>query len=59
MSEEIKISKQWIAKAKNDLLNADDWFMPTEEDAKEAREAASRVISWLQNAKPEILPNHP
>ena len=24
MSEEIKISKQWIAKAKNDLLNANN-----------------------------------
>lgn len=132
MSEEIEISKQWIAKAKNDLLDADnnlkaeetpfdtvcfhcqqaaekflkaylvangnlypishdlililenilpfdstaevlredlallmpysveirypdDWFMPTEEDAKEAREAVSRVMSWLQNAKPEIF----
>lgn len=132
MSEEIEISKQWIAKAKNDLLDADnnlkaeetpfdtvcfhcqqaaekflkaylvansspypishdlililekilpfdssaevlredlallmpyaieirypdDWVMPTEEDAKEAREAVSRVMSWLQNAKPEIL----
>ena len=29
--------------------------MPTEEDAKEAREAVSRVMSWLQNAKPEIF----
>jgi hypothetical protein len=24
MSEEIEVSKQWIAKAKNDLLNADN-----------------------------------
>lgn len=24
MSEEIKVSKQWIAKAKNDLLDADN-----------------------------------
>ena len=24
MSEEIKIAKQWLAKAKNDLLNADN-----------------------------------
>jgi HEPN domain-containing protein len=132
MSEEIEISKHWIAKAKNDLLDADnnlkaeetpfdtvcfhcqqaaekflkaylvannspypishdlililekilpfdssaevlredlallmpyaveirypdDWFMPTEEDAKEAREAVSRVMSWLQNAKAEIF----
>ena len=33
----------------------DDWFMPTKEDAKEAREAVLHVIIWLQNAKPEIF----
>ncbi len=132
MTEEIEVSKQWIAKAKNDLLNADnnlkaeeipfdtvcfhcqqaaekllkaylvangksypishdlvlileeilpmnssaeilrddlallmpyaveirypdDWFMPTEEDAKEAREAVSRVLSWLQNVIPNVF----
>jgi len=131
MSEEIEVSKQWIAKAKNVLLNADnnlkaeeipfdtvcfhcqqaaekflkaslvandksypishdlililekilllnasaeglrddlallmpyaveirypdDWFMPTEEDTKEAREAVSHVMSWPQNAMPEV-----
>lgn len=45
MSEEIKVSKQWIAKAKNDLL----------EDAEEARKAVSRVMSWLRNALPEAF----
>jgi HEPN domain-containing protein len=132
MSEEIEVSKRWIVKAKNDLLNADnnlkaeeipfdtvcfhcqqaaekflkaylvangnsypishdlililekilplnasaevlrddlallmpyaveirypdDWFMPTEEDAKDAREAVSHVTSWLQNALPEVF----
>lgn len=49
MSEEIKVSKQWIAKAKN------DWFMPTKEDAEEARKAVSRVMLWLQNALPEAF----
>ncbi len=33
----------------------DDWFMPTEEDAMEAREAVSHVMSWLQNALPEVF----
>jgi HEPN domain-containing protein len=33
----------------------DDWFMPSQEDAKEAREAASKVLGWLENALPEIL----
>ncbi len=132
MSDEIEVSKQWVAKAKNDLLNADnnlkaeeipfdtvcfhcqqaaekflkaylvandnsypishdlilllekilplnasaevlrddlallmpyaveirypdDWFMPTEEDAKEAREAVSHVTSWLQNTMPKVF----
>ncbi len=132
MSEEIEVSRQWIAKAKNDLLSADnnlkseeisfdtvcfhcqqaaekflkaylvangnsypithdlililekilplnagaevlrddlallmpyaveirypdDWFMPTEEDAKEAREAVSHITSWLQNVMPEVF----
>lgn len=132
MTEEIEVSKQWIAKAKNDLLNVDnnlkaeeipfdtvcfhcqqaaekllkaylvangnsypashdlililekilllnvsaevlrndlallmpyaveirypdDWFMPTEEDAKEAREAVSHVTLWLQGVLPEVF----
>ena len=33
----------------------DDWFMPSQEDAKEAREAAGKVLGWLENALPEIL----
>lgn len=33
----------------------DDWFMPTVADAKEAREAAERVMIWLKSASPEIL----
>ena len=33
----------------------DDWFMPSQEDAKEAREAAGKVLDWLENALPEIL----
>ena len=97
MSEELKIAKQWLAKAKNDLLNADnnlksdeipfdtvcfhcqqaaeklrdtlailmpyaveirypdDWFMPSEDDAKEAREAAGKVLKWLERAIPELF----
>ncbi|MFQ5330432.1 MAG: HEPN domain-containing protein, partial [Thermodesulfobacteriota bacterium] len=33
----------------------DDWFMPTEEDALEAREAVEQVRRWLQNALPELF----
>lgn len=132
MSEEIDIAKQWLAKARNDLLNADnnlkaeevpfdtvcfhcqqaaekllkayltgngqsylvthdlflilekilplrgdaeqlrdalailmpyaveirypdDWFMPSDQDAKEARDAASQILQWLEDALPEIF----
>lgn len=132
MSEEIEIAKQWVAKAANDLLNADnnlkseiipfdtvcfhcqqaaekllkaflvckgqsypithdlllilekilplngdaenlrdmlailmpyaveirypdDWYMPSEEDAKEAMDAVNKVRQWLQNALPAIF----
>ena len=132
MMEEIEISKQWVAKARNDLLNADnnlkaeeipydtvcfhcqqasekllkafltakretppvthdlilllekvlplnseaeglrddlatltpyaveirypdDLFMPSEEDAREARDAAGRVLMWLQRALPDAF----
>jgi len=34
----------------------DDWYMPSEEDAKEARAAASDILDWLKNALPDILP---
>lgn len=132
MSEEIEIARQWLAKARNDLLNADnnlnseeipfdtvcfhcqqaaekllkaylvgngqlypithdlflilekvlplnsdaeklrdalailipyaveirypdDWYMPSEEDAREARDAADQVLKWLESALPEIV----
>ena len=132
MSEEIEIARQWLAKARNDLLNADnnlkselipfdtvcfhcqqaaekmlksyvvgnkqehpithdlllilekilplnseaenlrdslailmpysveirypdDWYMPTEDDAKEARDSADKVMKWLENALPEVF----
>jgi len=33
----------------------DDWYMPSKEDAKEAREAAGKVLNWLENALPDIF----
>ena len=33
----------------------DDWYMPTEEDAREARVAAGQVLKWLESALSEIL----
>ena len=33
----------------------DDWFMPSEEDAKEAREAVESVLRWLKDSIPEIF----
>lgn len=33
----------------------DDWYMPSEEDAQEAREAANHVLGWLEHALPELF----
>ena len=33
----------------------DDWYLPTEEDALEAREAAAQVLKWLRKALPQIF----
>lgn len=33
----------------------DDWFMPSEEDAKEAREAVESILRWLKDSIPEIF----
>ena len=33
----------------------DDWYMPSDEDAKEAREAVRKVLNWLENALPDIF----
>lgn len=132
ISEEIEIAKQWLAKARNDLLNADnnlrseqvpydtvcfhgqqaaekmlksylvgsgqahpithdrllilgnvlplnseaeklrdslailmpysveirypdDWYMPVEDGAREARDAADKVMDWLENALPNVF----
>ena len=33
----------------------DDWYMPSEEDAREARDAVGQVLKWLENALPEIF----
>ena len=33
----------------------DDWYIPSEEDAKEARAAAEKVLRWLKIALPEIF----
>ena len=35
-----------------------DWHMPSEEDAKEARDAVNKVRQWLENALPEIFQDH-
>jgi HEPN domain-containing protein len=126
MSEELELARQWITKASNDLLNADnnlnaetipldtvcfhcqqaaekllkaflvakgrtypithdllailenilslnseterlrtpyavevrypdDFYMPSLQDVREARDAADRVKQWLENAAPEIF----
>ena len=33
----------------------DDLYIPSDEDAREAREAAEKVLRWLKIALPEIF----
>jgi len=33
----------------------DDWYMPSDEDAKEEREAVNNVLDWIKNALPNIF----
>jgi len=33
----------------------DDWYMPSEEDAREAMDAVNKVRQWLQSALPAIF----
>lgn len=33
----------------------DDWYMPTKEDALEARQAADQVLEWFENALPQMF----
>jgi HEPN domain-containing protein len=33
----------------------DDWYMPTGDDAKEARKAADNVMKWLEDELPDVF----
>ncbi len=33
----------------------DDWYMPSADDAEEAREAINKVLAWLENAMPGLF----
>ena len=33
----------------------DDWFMPSFDDAKEARDSAENVLSWINKVAPELF----
>jgi HEPN domain-containing protein len=33
----------------------DDWFMPSERDTKEAREAVNHVLNWLKTRLPDLF----
>ena len=35
----------------------DDWYMPSAEDAQEARDAASEILHWFEKALPAIFQN--
>ncbi len=33
----------------------DDWFMPSLEDAREARAAAGRILEWVERENPDLF----
>ena len=33
----------------------DAWYMPTEDDPNEARDAADKVMRWLENELPDVF----
>lgn len=35
----------------------DDWFMPSKQDAKEARDAADKVLQWFKGTMPILFKN--
>lgn len=59
MFEKMEIAKQWLAKARNDLLNADNNLqsedIPYDTVCFHCQQAAGKVLAWLENALPEIF----
>lgn len=54
-AEELRDSLAILMPYAVEIRYPDDWYMPYEEDAMEAREAASKVLAWLERALPEIF----
>ena len=66
---DLAIARQWVAKARNDLINADaerlrdalvlrypdDGPAPSVEVAREARDASEEVLGWLEGGAPQVL----
>jgi len=58
-AEQLRDALSILAPYAVEIRYPDEWFMPSEQDAKEARDAASQVLNWLQTALPEIFPSPP
>jgi HEPN domain-containing protein len=54
-SEELRESLIILVPYAVEVRYPDEGFMPSEEDALEAREAAERVLRWLESSFPEIF----
>jgi HEPN domain-containing protein len=59
MSERIEIARQWLAKARNDLLNVDNNLraevIPYDTVCFHCQQAAEKVLIRLEYVMPEIL----
>ena len=58
-AEQLREALSILAPYAVEIRYPDDWFMPAEEDAKEARGAARQVVNWLQTARADIFPSPP
>ena len=56
-AEELRDSLAILMPYSVEIRYPDDWYMPTKNDAAEARDAADRVMQWLKNALPDVFQN--
>jgi len=54
-AEKLKDSLAILMPYAVEIRYPDDWFMPTENDAIEARDAANTVLHWLEKALPDLF----
>lgn len=58
-AEQLRDALSILAPYAVEIRYPDDWSMPSEQDAKEARQAAGQVLSWVETASAELFPRPP